>query len=267
MHVGRARLYPLVRYDLRDHVDGGKQRRPRRGPARFAAAAVLLLLGAAPLAACNHQGHGNTAGEPDAAPGVDGSTPCMQCSYEATSFGGDCETPADTCNDSKACTALATCLSSCDVNDTSCGERCAAASTAAAVDQYNAVANCLCATACAAICGASCVGATDAGLDQGQDSGPLPTPDSGSGEDAGSCNACETAATSAGGACASALQTCDSNVSCLSLLNCLGNCQSGDTSCVSSCESSNDGGVSDFNAVSTCVCKTACATPCGSSCG
>jgi hypothetical protein len=203
---------------------------------------------------CGSKSGGSAGPPPDA--GIDVQLdPCQECDLEATSPGGMCSSQAEACNASTSCTALATCLSECAIDDSACIGRCATASDAGVVAEYNAVGNCLCATSCAAVCGASCVGAFDAGMDVG-----------GGGGDAGSCNTCESAATTSGGACYSQVSACMNSSSCAALVTCLAGCAAGDTSCVDGCGTSNPAGESDYDAVGTCLCGSACGSPCASEC-
>jgi hypothetical protein len=216
------------------------------------------------LSACtknNDSGAPDAAEPPDAAPDV---SPCVACENTATAPGGQCYAQAAACNASTACTALATCISECSVNDESCVTTCGNASPAS-VPAYDAVGDCLCgSTSCPSICGASCAGQYDAGpFDSGMgitdsglvgDTGP-------SGTDAGgACTACENTATN--GTCAPEVTACTQSSSCMALLTCLNGCQAGDTSCEAACESTDMAGVSDFNAAVQCI-DTQCSSACG----
>jgi hypothetical protein len=223
--------------------------------------ALALALGLA--VACNKSDDAAPAdaGPSDAGPDV---SPCAACDNAATGPGGQCYAQASACNASNACTALATCISECAITDQTCIATCANAS-AASVPAYNAVGDCLCSTSCPSICGASCAGQYDAGpFDSGMgitDSGlgrgdtELPGTDAG-----GACTACESAATN--GACSSEVTACTESASCMALLNCLDACPPGNMSCVTSCDSTDMAGLSDFNAAVQCI-STQCSSDCG----
>jgi hypothetical protein len=236
----------------------------------FAAAFFVLALVVLPtlgLQGCASKNAASAGPEADAQADA-ALDPCAQCNQAATSPGGQCASEADTCNASATCTALATCIGGCASGDMGCINTCAGASPAA-VSTYDAVGNCLCGTSCAAVCGASCVGAYDAGPgDAGGGADAEGTGDAGAGGDVGGgCSACESAATTSGGACYAEVMACNANAACGALLSCLGACQPGDTSCATNCQTTDQAGTGDLDAVNECLCMTACATPCSAACG
>lgn len=79
------------------------------------------------------------------------------------------------------------------------------------------------------------------------------------------CGSCQQQATSVGGACYSQIQTCQGNNDCVTLINCLQNCS--DDTCSQACASASQAGVSDYTAVTDCLCGTGCGTECATECG
>jgi len=74
------------------------------------------------------------------------------------------------------------------------------------------------------------------------------------------CGECSQSSTSDGGACAGAWNTClDDNV-CLSLVQCLSECQT--QACVDGCVQNNQGGLAKYQATLTCICDTGCPSEC-----
>jgi hypothetical protein len=64
------------------------------------------------------------------------------------------------------------------------------------------------------------------------------------------------------GSCCALGTACGSNAACKALLNCVGNCPAGNTTCVQGCASSNSGGVSALQGLEMCVqssCNSQCA--------
>lgn len=83
---------------------------------------------------------------------------------------------------------------------------------------------------------------------------------------ASNCGTCQDSALSPGGACASTYNTCANTPACVTLLNCLGNCQ--DQTCVNNCwTAAGTTGQNAYNNIANCICNTGCATECATECG
>jgi hypothetical protein len=68
------------------------------------------------------------------------------------------------------------------------------------------------------------------------------------------------------GPCSSLWNACSANPACLSLDSCWGGCAGGDTTCQQGCAAQNPAGVSDYQAVNTCVYCRQCSTICAGQC-
>jgi hypothetical protein len=79
-----------------------------------------------------------------------------------------------------------------------------------------------------------------------------------------SCGDCQAMAVSAGGACASQLQTCSADSACVNVANCENACGN-DAGCVSACAQQSAKGAAEYDAINTCACAacTSCARECG----
>ncbi len=67
------------------------------------------------------------------------------------------------------------------------------------------------------------------------------------------CTNCENAEVGTGGCCESTWNTCVNDTDCSSIVTCINNCASGDTTCQQNCYNSNPNGQSAFNNVATCL--------------
>jgi hypothetical protein len=74
------------------------------------------------------------------------------------------------------------------------------------------------------------------------------------------CDSCLSAS------CCALGTACGNNMSCVALLNCIGNCAAGDSACVKSCTSSNAGGVSALQGFEMCI-QTSCNSQCSGMAG
>jgi hypothetical protein len=66
--------------------------------------------------------------------------------------------------------------------------------------------------------------------------------------------------------CCSQMTACSNQASCHSLLTCINNCSSGDTTCMNSCQSSYSSGVTTLTTFITCV-QTSCSASCSQNAG
>ncbi|MBK8259557.1 MAG: trypsin-like serine protease [Polyangiaceae bacterium] len=74
------------------------------------------------------------------------------------------------------------------------------------------------------------------------------------------CDECAQAATSNGGSCAGAVNTCLNNADCSAFVQCINNCQS--QTCVDQCVQDNPDGVDGYLAILGCICDTGCPSEC-----
>jgi hypothetical protein len=79
------------------------------------------------------------------------------------------------------------------------------------------------------------------------------------------CTSCESAADS--GACSNYYTTCELDSLCTAYSSCAQGCGTGNTTCLSSCQSSYPTGYSEYANLQNCVCFTACPTQCAGECG
>jgi hypothetical protein len=163
------------------------------------------------------------------------SNACQTC------FLSGCCAQGAACAANADCTALDGCIGTCAAGDATCENACVAAHPNGN-DSLNALGNCL-SGPCGAACGLS-------GSDGGSQCGGF-----------GSSDACQN--TCLLDTCCSQAATCSLNGSCLGLFSCVTACGPSDSACVNACGSANQGGVADFNALSTC--QASC--PCGATDG
>jgi hypothetical protein len=109
---------------------------------------------------------------------------CNTCANAAYAAGGACGSFVTACVNDSACKTLATCANLCAASDTTCLDNCAAAATTVALNEYQALFDCICGSACTAQCAAGC--------GTGPDSGTTPV-DSGSRADGTSGDRCAAA--------------------------------------------------------------------------
>ncbi|MBW2454788.1 MAG: hypothetical protein JRI68_09765 [Deltaproteobacteria bacterium] len=169
---------------------------------------------------------------------------CMQ-SQCATDY---CSTEIATCQANQDCADLYACITLCP-NQT-CSDGCHQLYPNGITDLY-AVTNCAACDSmtCAQHCGPVC---------------PLaaPTPST---CDVGDCNTC-TGSQCAADTCALPLQTCQQNINCVDLYNCLNGC--GTQVCENSCHVQHQNGIADlYGAIDCLACHPAsCSTDCAQSC-
>lgn len=181
-------------------------------------------------------------------------TACDTCLAAAQATGGACMPQLNAClNDTSgggtlACSDINNCLGSCASTDETCQDDCVFDGTWAAQSQFQAVEGCF-TTACPSTGSGVCVTDTTA------------------------CETCITDAQATGGACASAVATCEngsasapSPAGCDALLTCMSSCAAGDTGCQTSCvTASSSTAQSLYQTASACL-QTACPATAGSVC-
>jgi hypothetical protein len=85
-----------------------------------------------------------------------------------------------------------------------------------------------------------------------------------SGSTSTDCTTCQDSADT--GTCSASLTTCDGDAECSEYASCFTACASGDTTCMSNCQSEYPTGYTDYQSYRDCICITACPTQCASAC-
>ncbi len=85
--------------------------------------------------------------------------------------------------------------------------------------------------------------------------------------DTTTCDDCLNTAEGSGGACQSQADACSNDADCVTLINCLNACASGDQTCVDNCfNAAPPATQTTYGDLGSCLCDSACASQCASEC-
>jgi hypothetical protein len=240
---------------------------------------------------------GNTGGSTGGTGGTTGGmSACDTCQNNVLNTGGACEAPYNACGGDMACVTLANCLGGC--SDMTCEQNCVTAAGQTALNEYNAIGDCIC-NSCASECASQCGGSTTGGTGgstggtggttggtggttggTGGTTGGTGGTTGGTGGTTGGTGGTTGGTTGGGGTCDMCVSTAETGTcsteysachgstgttNCWKALTCAQTCAYGDTTCLQACINnlSSTSNTRYFNLVD-CICTSACTSQCGS---